>query len=142
MNIQNIIEQIVRMKGLVLEVNRTTIAERFRNLITNSMKNLYGDDDEKTLNWVNNDADKFMDACQLIAPRAPVEVTAVAPGSVLAQLIDRWEAVDTWRTDEADDWKPMLQETLNVKATMLRELREILNARHTTPGPQPPIQQV
>lgn len=115
------------MKGLVLEVNRTTIAERFRNLITNSMKNLYGDDDEKTLNWVNNDADKFMDSCQLIAPRAPVEATAVAPGTVLAQLIDRWEAVDTWRTDESDDWKPMLQETLNVKATMLRELRDILN---------------
>jgi len=128
LNIQDIIEQIVRMKGLVLEVNRTTIAERFRNLITDSMKKLYGDDDDKTLNWVTTDADKFMTACQLIAPRTPVEVTAVASGSELAQLIDRWEAVDTWRANETDDWKSMSQETLNVKATMLRELRETLNA--------------
>lgn len=120
------------MKGLVLEVNRTTIAERFRNLITDSMKDMYGDDDERTLNWVNVDAEKFMDACQLLAPRVPVEVTTGVTAFALAQFIDKWERVDTWRVDNDDDWKLMSQEIVNVKGTMLRDLREILNARQAT----------
>lgn len=117
------------MEKLVLEVNRTTIAERFKVLITDSMKTLYGDDDDRTLQWINTGSSQFMAACKLSSPREPVDVTADAPGSLLAQFVDKWESVDTWRQDETDEWKPMTQESINIKATMLRDIREIINGK-------------
>ena len=101
------------------EVNRTTIAIRFQTMITESMKKMFGEDDERTQQWIDNDQEEFLSACQLVAPRAPIGTNVAAKSSALAQLIDKWEAVDTWRTDEKDEWRPMSQETMNVKAMVL-----------------------
>lgn len=127
MNINDLVGQIVRMKGLALEVNRTTIAERFRNLITANLKAIYGDDDPRTVAWLETESANFMLACQLIAPRAPLAVDIDITETALAEFIDKWSAVDTWREDDGDDWKVMSRETINVKATMLRELQEVAN---------------
>lgn len=144
MNIGDIISQVVRMKGLMPEVNRTTVAYRFQTMITETMKKMFGDDDDRTLNWINNDQTEFIKACQLVAPRAPVGTDVVATSSALSQFIDKWEAVDTWRTDENDEWRPMSQETINVKATMLRDIRKVIqrgSEQATAPTPESDIQQ-
>ena len=144
MNLDDIVGQIVRMQGLMPEVNRTTVAIRFQNMITDSMKTMFGDDDERTLKWVNEDAPRFLQACQLKSPRMPINFGVVADSSAIAKFVDKWESVNTWRLDDDDDWKPMSQETLNVKATMLRDLREIAYVRSdetTTPGEEPGVQQ-
>lgn len=127
MNINDLVEQVVRMKGLVLEVNRTTIAERFRNLITENLKTNFGDDDPRTVAWLATESDNFMLACQLIAPRIPLAVDIDTTETALATFIDKWSAVDTWREDDNTEWKVMSRETINVKATMLRELQEVAN---------------
>lgn len=142
MNINDLVEQIVRMKGLVLEVNRTTIAERFRNLITENLRTIYGDDDPRTIAWIEEESANFMLACQLIAPRIPVEIDVDVAETALAIFIDKWSAVDTWRENDDDEWKVMSRETINVKATMLRELQEIANAKSTsTPREKSAVQQ-
>ena len=113
-------------------------------MITESMKSLFGDDDERTLSWIREDHEKFLAACQLVAPRAPIGSDVAASSAVLAQFIDKWEAVDTWRVNDQDEWKPMSQETVNVKATMLRDLREVIkhgSEQTATPGEKPSIQQ-
>ncbi len=127
MNINDLVGQIVRMKGLVLEVNRTTIAERFRNLITENLRTNFGYDDPRTLAWLATESATFMLACQLIAPRAPLAADIDITETALAVFIDKWSAVDTWRENDDEDWKVMSRETINVKATMLRELQEVAN---------------
>lgn len=127
MNINDLVGQIVRMKGLVLEVNRTTIAERFRNLITENLRTMYGDDDPRMIVWVKEGEAHFMLACQLIAPRAPLAVNIDIAETDLAEFIDKWSAVDTWRENDDTKWQVMSRETINVKATMLRELQEVAN---------------
>lgn len=124
MNINDIVQQVVRMQGLMPEVNRTTVAVRFRDMITATMKNMLGDDDERTLNWVNVQSSEFMTACKLTAPRAPIRFDVAAPSSALASYIDQWESVDMWRQKDGEEWKSMSPETMNVKATMLHALRE------------------
>lgn len=129
MNINDLVDQIVRMKGLVLEVNRTTIAERFRNLITENLKTIYGNDHPRMIAWVETESANFMLACQLIAPRSPVSVDVDIAETALSSFIDKWSAVDTWRENDEDVWKGMSQETINVKSTMLRELQEAANGK-------------
>lgn len=138
MNINDLVDQIVRMKGLVLEVNRTTIAERFRNLITENLRANFGDDDPHTIAWLETESANFMLACHLIAPRAPLAVDIDIAETALAAFIDKWSAVDTWRENDDDDWKVMSRETINVKATMLRELQEVANE---SSGDKPTVQQ-
>ena len=135
MNINDLVGQVVRMKGIVLEVNRTTIAERLRNLITENLKTNFGDDDPRTVAWLATESDNFMRACKLIAPRNPLAVDIDITETALAQFIDKWTAVDTWRENDDEEWKVMSRETINVKATMLRELQEVANAKSaSTPG--------
>lgn len=129
MNINDLVGQIVWMKGLILEVNRTTIAERFRNLITENLKANFGDDDPRTVAWLETESANFMLACQLIAPRNPVAISIDIAETALAAFIDKWSAVDTWREKDDEDWKVMSRETINVKSTMLRELQEVSNAK-------------
>lgn len=133
MNVNDIVQQVVRMQGLMPEVNRTTVAVRFRDMITESMKCTLGDDDERTLNWVNVQSSEFMQACNLTAPRAPISSSITAPSSVLAGYIDRWESVDMWRQKDGEEWKPMSPETMNVKATMLHSLRELISIQRAKP---------
>lgn len=135
MNVNDIVSQIVRMQGLMPEVNRTTVALRFQAIITEAMKTMFGEDAEQTQKWINEDSTRFLEACRLSSPRAPIESDITAPSSILAQFIDKWESVNTWRLSNNDDWKTMCQETINVKATMLRDLREIINDATTAPGP-------
>ncbi len=143
MNVNDIVEQVVRMHGLMPEVNRTTVAIRFQTMITETMKTMFGDDDDRTLKWVNEDSNSFLEACRLQSPRAPIESGAAAPSSILAQFVDKWESVNTWRLDDTDEWKAMNQETINVKSTMLRDLREIINASQpgttTASGAEPSV---
>jgi len=134
MNINDIVNQIVRMQGLMPEVNRTTVALRFLAMITETMKTMFGDDAERTQKWINKESTRFLEACRLSSPRAPIESDITAPSSILAQFIDRWESVNTWRLSDSDDWTTMCQETINVKATMLRDLREIINDATTASG--------
>ena len=129
MNVTDIVLQIIRMKGLMLEVNRTTVAVRFRTLITNAMKKAHGDDHEKTLQWINVESHNFMSACKLTAPRAPIGPRVVADESDLAKLIDKWESVNLWRVEEEDEWQEMSKETLSVKSTLLQDLRDIAHAK-------------
>jgi hypothetical protein len=124
-NVNDIAQQIIRMKGLMPEVNRTTVAIRFQTMITASMKSMFGDDDDRTLKWVNEDSKLFLQACQIVSPRAPIRVDTVAESSDLVKFIDKWESVDTWRLDDECEWVLMSQETINVKATMLKDLREL-----------------
>ena len=132
MNINDIVQQVVRMQGLMPEVNRTTIAVRFRDMVTATMKNMLGDDDERTLKWVNEQSSEFMQACKLTAPRAPIRFDIAAPSSTLASYIDNWESVDMWRLKDGEEWKPMSPETMNVKATMLHALREVVQQSKPT----------
>ncbi len=74
-------------------------------------------------------------ACQLIAPRAPVAVDVDITETALAAFIDKWSAVDTWREKDDEEWQVMSRETINVKATMLRELQEVSNAKSSRDTP-------
>ena len=134
MNVNDIVNQIVRMQGLMPEVNRTTVALRFQAMITETMKIMFGDDAERTQKWINEDSTRFLEACRLSSPRAPIESDVTASSSALAQFIEKWESVNSWRLNDNNDWRGMSQETINVKATMLRDLREIINDAATTPG--------
>ena len=137
MNANDIAEQVLRMRGLMPEVNRTLVAERFANLITDAVKAVHGDDSDITLAWLNEGREAFSDACQLVAPRQPVDVNARAKASLVAQLIDKWESVDTWRVNGTEEWGPMSQETINIKAAMLTDLRKLIDAERKTPGHEP-----
>jgi hypothetical protein len=137
MNANDIAHQVLRMKGLMPEVNRTLVADRFINLITESVKQVQGDDSEVTLTWINEGREGFRNACQLVAPRKPVDVNARAKSSLVAQLIDKWESVDTWRVNGTKEWGPMSQETINIKAAMLTDLRKLIDAERKTPGDEP-----
>lgn len=133
MNIGDIAQQIVRMKRLMPEVNRTTVAIRFKDLITETLKRAHGDDSEHVIKWLEEDAERFLGVCQLVAPREPVDIEMGADPSVLASFIDKWSAVDVYRVPDTEDWAPMSQETKNVVYTMLTDLRKVLD-ESTKPG--------
>ncbi len=137
MNANDIAHQILRMKGLMPEVNRTLVAERFANLITEAVKQAHGDDDDVTLKWLNEGIDGFNAECQLVAPRKPVDVDARAKSSLVAQLIDKWESVDTWKVSGTEEWGPMSQETINITAAMLTDLRKLIDAERKPPRHEP-----
>jgi hypothetical protein len=124
MNAVDIIKQIRAMKGLMPEVNRATIAVRFRELIANTVK---GVGVEAVQHWASEGAPGFIKACELEAPPTPINIDSTNMGG-LSSFIDKWEAVDTWRVPDTDDeWAHMSQESFNIKATILRDLRRILD---------------
>jgi len=125
-NANNIIQQIRGMKGLVLEGNRTTIAIRFRDLITESLK-AAGESTSGYMKWVENDAKLFIKACDLTHPPTRTDVDMSAPATLLAQFVDKWAAVDSVKVDDGE-FQQMSQETFNVKSSLLQELKAVIDA--------------
>lgn len=128
MKVATLVEQIIRLKGVIPEPVRTTIAVRFAKAIGKDLV----DDEEWDLasEWSEGGSTKFMQACGVETPpcAAPLDITV--DQTALSKFIQKWAFTRAYRTK--DDIKPMTPEMLQLVRAMLRELREIADGPPST----------
>ncbi len=126
MNVQELIEIALGMKGLMPESSRAILVQRFLLLIVESMKN-----EHLRQGWqASRGTERFIQACKLESalPVAPPDMQIA--DSALAEFCNRWINVVEFK-DENGEFKPLTPEMHSIRYTMIQELKQLCAKQKT-----------
>jgi len=127
MNVQELVEIALGMKGLMPESSRAILVQRFLLLIVESMKN-----EHLRQGWqASRGTERFIQACKLesLLPVAPPDMEIA--DTPLAEFCNRWINVVEFK-DESGEFKPLTPEMHSIRYTMIQELKQLCANQQTT----------
>jgi len=111
------------LKGLVSEPVRASIVRRFCFMVVGVFKR--SDDTESIQQWVSNQRASFVRATEIVDGEQVVPDDLDIEATELARFCNRWLTISAFRTDPANDWRPITPEMNSIRVTMVTELRAI-----------------
>ena len=124
---QELVEEVLAMRGLISEPARSTIARRFALMISAQVK-------QRTPNkyaaWIRNGIPEFLRKCEVaeipegwVPNRLEVETTK------LAEFCNRWLQVEAFRKPGEGEWTPITADMNSLRVTMVNELKVLADAQ-------------
>lgn len=124
MTIEQLVSQVVGMRGFMPEPNRTIIALRFAGMVTRSVTKVSGATSKALEAWKETGIDQFLEKCELTAkaPDIPlIDATAIDIDS----FARRWLSVNKWKRESSDEWVDMEECQKAIVHSMLHELKQL-----------------
>jgi hypothetical protein len=128
MKLSDIAEIISFMGGRMPESSRTLLAHKFVQLFGKNLTDR--NDGAKLKEWADNGGvAAFFDACHLLSGVPWVHHEISAHDSDLAQFINKWMNIESFRRDKNSDYEPITADMNAIRCLMVEELKNLYEAQ-------------